>query len=34
MEQTDFFACWYKLRKAKIESVIFGWAWSEMAEAF
>ena len=24
---TDFFACWYKFRKANVTLVIIGWAW-------
>ena len=27
---TDFFACWYKFRKANVNLVIIGWAWSKM----
>ena len=26
----DFFACWYKFRKANVNLVIIGWAWSKM----
>ena len=29
-----FFACWYKLGKLKVDSMIFGWAWSKMVIAF
>ena len=31
---TDFFACWCKFRKANINLVIFGWAWSKMGIKF
>ena len=27
---SDFFACWYKFRKANVNLVIIGWAWSKM----
>ena len=27
---TDFFACWYKFRKANVNLIIIGWAWSKM----
>ena len=27
----DFFACWYKFRKANVNLVIIGWAWSKMS---
>ena len=26
---TDFFACWYKFRKANVNLVIIGWALSK-----
>ena len=31
---TDFFACWYKFRKANVNLVIIGWAWSKMGKTF
>ena len=31
---TDFFACWYKFRKANVNLVIAGWAWSKMGIKF
>ena len=30
----DFFACWYKFRKANVNLVIIGWAWSKMGIKF
>ena len=30
IKRTDFFPCWYKFRKANVNLVIFGWAWSKM----
>ena len=30
IKSTDFFACWYKFRKASVNLVIIGWAWSKM----
>ena len=31
---TDFFVCWYKFRKANVNLVIIGWAWSKMGKIF
>ena len=30
----DFFTCWYKVRKANVNLVIIGWAWSKMGIKF
>ena len=30
----DFFACWYKFRKANVNLIIIGWAWSKMGKTF
>ena len=30
----DFFACWYKFRKAIVNLIIIGWAWSKMDKNF
>ena len=31
---TNFFACWYKFRKANVNLVIIGWAWLKMGINF
>ena len=30
----DFLACWYTFRKANVNLVITGWAWSKMGKTF
>ena len=30
----DFLACWYTFRKADVNLVIIGWAWSKMGKTF
>ena len=30
----DFFACWYKVKKANVNLVVTGWAWSKMSIKF
>ena len=34
MEQTDFLLAGTNSGKLKVDSIIFGWAWSKMAMAF
>ena len=34
MEENGFFVCLYKLGKLKVDSMIFGWAWSKTAMVF
>ena len=34
MKWADFFACCYKIRKAKINLIIIMWTWPKMGETF
>ena len=32
IKRADFFACWYKFRKANVNLIIIGWTWSKMGQ--